>query len=329
MSDFKAEVVKLNGIVKHPNADALSIVKVFDFPCIFKTGDFNEGDLAVYIPAEPIALVPVSVTEFSFLKGDENGKAKIKAIRLRGTFSLGLLIPAREGWVEGQDVTEILGVTRYEKPEQFTTGGENESPPGWLPTYTDIQSLRKYNKLFEVGEEVILTEKIHGANARFVYFQDRLWVGSHTNVKRQDSNNMWWKVATKLNLEEKLIKYQGLIIYGEVYGQVQNLKYDRKDVSLIIFDIYNIEASKYLNYDEAKRISKELELDFVPEIYRGPFTGLENLESYADGQSLIANNIREGFVIKPVVERWNEQVGRLVLKLHGQDFLIRKGKEAK
>lgn len=682
MSDFKAEVVKLTGIEKHPNADALSIVKVFGFPCIFKTGDFNEGDLAVYIPAEPIALVPVNVPEFSFLTGDENGYAKIKAIRLRGTFSLGLLIPARAGWTVGQDVTEILGVIRKPEKEDFNLGGENESPPGWLPTYTDIQSLRKYYKEFIPGAEVVLTEKIHGCvkhgtkirmvdgstktinnlnigdeilginsdgqivpnkvirkfnngkadkwlkikgtrraagkgnsyfsiyctpehrffnpktktyveaqnlktddsvvvtrtdyylspiqeqillgkmlgdgffsyikgqpsakivwchkaehaeyvnwvargigylahptisnltsgygtlmlrrstvsscfilekfksfyinnkkivpewviekltpisiafwymddgslshhkdqedrvlfavcafteedcqilikslkkfdinavyykdpqgysrlrinatdaeklfllispyipecmqyklperyrghngwlpdceneyksalieqkilsieevslksnrydietetgnyfapdvlvhncNSRFVYFEDRLWVGSRNNVKRYDPKNMWWGIAIKLDLENKLKNYPGLIIYGEAYGQVQNLKYDRKDTSLIVFDIFNILDSTYLDYDEAKKITKELGLDFVPEVYRGPFTSLEELEPYADGKSLIANNIREGFVIRPVKEEYNNAVGRLILKLHGQEFLIQKG----
>lgn len=141
----------------HPNADSLSLVQVGDFQCAVRTTDWADGDLAVYIP--PDSVVP-DTKEFEFL-----GKNKrIKARKLRGEWSVGLLIPAPVDAKVGDDYMEQLGVVHYE-PQihgHFTTGGDNVTPPpGFIPTY-DVLNFRKYSGLFNDGEEVVVTEKIHG-----------------------------------------------------------------------------------------------------------------------------------------------------------------------
>ena len=46
-SDSRVFAIRIESIRKHENADTLSIVDVFGgYPCIIRTGDFVEGDVA-------------------------------------------------------------------------------------------------------------------------------------------------------------------------------------------------------------------------------------------------------------------------------------------
>src|SRR5438046_3480508 len=112
-STHKVEVVRIERIEKHENADTLGIVNVFGgYPCCVRLGDFKEGDLAAYIPPESVC---PATEPFAFL-GDHR---RIKVKRLRGVYSLGLLIHAPAGSKEGDDVAAALGVTHYEPPTTF------------------------------------------------------------------------------------------------------------------------------------------------------------------------------------------------------------------
>ena len=335
MSTFSCPIVEIGKLEKHANADTLSIVHIYSYPVIVRTGELNEGDKAIYIPEE--ALVP-EVPMFSFLwKNREKPREKdrvIRAIRLRGIFSMGLLIPVPQQLKDlpvGSDVAIQLGIEKYEKPEPVCTGGSNLPTPGWFHKYTEIEQLRKYNSVLTLGEEVVITEKIHGSNGRFCYHDNQLWVGSHNNTKENDGLNMWWVVANQLNLEERLRAHPDIIIFGEVYGQVQKgFDYDvaRGKMDLILFDAFDVAQDRYLNYYMFLTLAQSLELKVVPILYRGPWLGLEQHEPLADGlNALSGKHIREGFVVKPVQERWNEEVGRVILKLVGQEYLLNKHKE--
>ena len=91
MTEFKLEAVKIGKIDQLQNSDSLSITNIHNgYPVIFKTGDFHEGDVACYVPVD--ALVPVDRPEFAFLDAGKGRKfERIRARRLRGTFSMGLL----------------------------------------------------------------------------------------------------------------------------------------------------------------------------------------------------------------------------------------------
>ena len=93
MSEFHVEVTRVKGVQKHPNADTLSIAEVNGYPVIFRTGDFEEDGLAVHVPVDSI--VP-DTEDWAFL----NGSRRIKAKKLRGVFSIGMLAKAKPEWVE-------------------------------------------------------------------------------------------------------------------------------------------------------------------------------------------------------------------------------------
>lgn len=85
----------------------------------------------------------------------------------------------------------------------------------------------------------------------------------------------------------------------------------------------------YCYWDEARKWFKTLELPVVPVLYRGPWS--QDLRSHAEGETTLVGftfrpyHVREGMVVKPVVERFSEELGgRVILKLHGEGFLLKK-----
>jgi RNA ligase (TIGR02306 family) len=183
-STHKVEVVEVK-LEPHDNADTLSIVRVDNYVVCVRSSDWSDGDLGAYIP--PDSLVPLDHPSFAFLQVDE-GKTqhRVKAKRLRGVMSMGLLVPAPEGSQIGEDVAEILGVEHYEPKvsQQVTMGLAEKDPTGReIPKY-DVDTAYKYAKrLLTEGEPLWISEKIHGANSRFIWTQGRMWCGSQKQWK--------------------------------------------------------------------------------------------------------------------------------------------------
>jgi RNA ligase (TIGR02306 family) len=343
VSTFVCPIVEVGKIGKHPNADLLSISQLGHYPVIMKTGDFQPGDRAIYIPEE--ALLPiVPMFEFIWTKRLPDGTIEVEqnpperhrviwAKKLRGIFSMGLLIPIPDHLKHlsvGTDVQKELGIEKYEKPEPPCLGGDNDPTPGWFVKYTEIENLRRYDNILTLGEEVVLTEKIHGANSRYCYRDGKLYIGSHANTKKNDGVTDWNIVAQKLNLEERLKQHPDLIFFGEVYGRVQKgFPYDIRcgDCSFILFDIYDLDNRKYLDHSDFVEVANKVGLKMVPVLYQGPWLGIEQHEVTAEGMNMITGkHIREGFVVKPVQERWHPEIGRVILKLVGQEYLLTKHK---
>lgn len=172
MSDWLVHLVQIGGFGKHPNADTLSITQVYGQNVIFRTGTYEKGDLAVFLP--PDTVLPTD-PEHPILKDNPGLKPgrRIDAVRLRGIFSNGLLVPAKILFTEeelasipvGTHVAERLGLTKYEdQGDRLATTGENERDPGFMPVYTDIDGWAKYRNagLINEGDKVVILEKIHG-----------------------------------------------------------------------------------------------------------------------------------------------------------------------
>jgi RNA ligase (TIGR02306 family) len=327
MSEWKVQVVKVGAQTKHPNADRLLTTRVFDYPVITGVGEFQEGELAVYVPVDSV--VPADDPRWAFLQGH----LRIKAKRLRGIFSMGLLTKAVDGMKEGEIVAEQLRIIKYEPPPNAATGGEAEKCPFDWPKYTDIESIRRWPDVLKEGEEVILTEKIHGTSARYVFKEGRLWVGSHNEVKKEIPGSVYWSAAKKHDLAKRLEAIPGIAIYGEVYGWVMDLRYGHKPgtVSLALFDAMDLSTNRYLDYDAFEALAKTLEVPIAPGLYRGEWKG--SLKAHAEGNSVLlgpekaVDHIREGFVVKPVKERFDDRIIRVILKYHGEGYLTRKEKD--
>jgi len=326
MSEFEIKVIKVGKIEEHSEADRLEIVKVYNYPVCIVKDSFREGDNAVYVKLD--AMVPTDRPEFAFLKVEGRTHERIKAKRLRKVFSMGFLIPAKPEWQLGQDVREELGIYKYEPPLDANMGGDNESDPG-CTTHYDIEGFRKFPNALLEGEEAVITEKIEGCASTFLHHSEhnRLYVFSHNCCKKEDEKNLWWIIANKYNLKNRLKQIPNIAVYGEVYGQVKNFRYGITEETprLLLFDMLDIKTRKWLAYDDFLRVAKEIDMPVVPELYRGPWN--PELISLSEGNTTLNNaeHIREGIVIKPTTERFSEILyGRCIVKYASETYLLGK-----
>lgn len=373
MSDWQPQIVKIEKVEKHPDADALDVVTVLgDYPVITKRNEFKVGDLAGYIPIDSI--VP-DIDYFYFLcpklydKYEENGEVKqrqvgtkypigsvpekyriIKAKKIRGTYSQGMLVPTNADciWAEcplfaGDSIVDLIGLKKWEEPEEENLPGlkktrtnAEKAPSGWSIPHYDVDGVRKYIDCLKPNEEVVLTEKIHGSNAGFCHDGTRLWVKSRNYYKKMDQDDMWWDIALRYDLENKLAQFPGMVFFGEVYGQVKGFRYDTViekagecgilRTRIRFFDIFDTKKLRYLDYDERVKMIAAAELDAVPELYRGPWLGKEQMYPYAEGKSTLnEKHVREGWVLNTLKERYEPRLdSRMQVKLVGEGYNLQK-----
>lgn len=144
--------------------------------------------------------------------------------------------------------------------------------------------------------------------------------------------NRYWFPARNIGVIDLLrtasIRFnaQNVIVFGEVFGaNIQKPFYygSPNEMQFRVFDI-SVDG-QYLDYDEFKAVCDEFGVPTCPVLYRGPYN-FEILKKYINGPTAIAdcNQIREGIVIRPVVERTHPKVGRIVAKFIGDDYLMAK-----
>ena len=316
MSSLIVEVCRVDEIEKHPNADKLSIVTVKGWNCIVGLDQYKQGDLVVFVP--PDSIIPENIIEKYNLTYLKNG-GRVGTTKLRGFISQGLILDLPEGKFKvGDDVSKVLGITKWEPPvsqnhQQANVISKKKLNP-YFDRYTEIENIKNYKNVFEPGDKIVITEKIHGSNWRAgnlpividksqpLIYRFRAWFskllgnshqfvyGSHNvqlHGKNKNNNfygeDLWGKICNKYNMINIIPK--DYIIYGEVYGiGVQDLTYGLKDVDLVVFDIkYN---GKYLPWDEVVKFCRQYSLPTVPLLYIGDFEeGI--IEKYTSGKSTI------------------------------------------
>lgn len=323
MSTAKKATVVRYKLRSHPNADALSIADIEGsaWQVVVRTEDFEAEGAGIYIPVDTV--VP-ETEEFEFLKSKN---FRIKAIRLRGEYSYGLLIPNREGLPVGEDVTDKLGIKQYEPPVPIDMSGDVERAADWVVTYTDIERYENYPDVLVEGEEVVVTEKIHGSNLRVTRKGDRLFVGGHNRMFKESEKSLYWRVIRKQGIDESLM--QGLpeevVLFGEAYGRkVQNLSYGQSTQQVVFYDAFK--HGRYFSWDETAALLEQLGLSMVPLLYRGNFS-LSQIRALATGPTCLgAEHMREGVVVKPLAERTDAELGRVILKFLNPEYETSKGR---
>ncbi len=322
-------------VLPHPNADRLEIVKVKGWYCIVGKDVYKVGDEVIYIPID--SMIPKDLAEqlniWSYLHNKTEDAGRIKTVKLRGSYSQGLIIPTDilttyGKDVEGRLISEVLGIVKYEpKPAKYQglNGGISQRDPN--PNffrYTDIENIKNYPDVLTDGEDIIITEKIHGTNFRVANIDGKLHVGTRRcdlevdGIESFYDKNPYAHIFKKYDLEN--ILQPGEQIFGEIYGcGIQKLTYDLRIREVRFFDI--IRDTVYVNYEEFCSFCRMNNLPIVPELHKGKWNvGLMKL---AGGNSAIANHIREGVVIRPAVERYDHRVGRVILKHINEKYLTK------
>jgi len=136
-----ASIRRIDSIGPIPGADAIECARVGGWDVVVKRGEFAVGDLAVYCEID--SWIPNDLAPF-LSKGSEpreyNGVRgeRLRTVRLRGQVSQGLLLSRyivldRVGEIhEGQDITELLGIQKWEAPVPASLAGEVR---GMFPGY--------------------------------------------------------------------------------------------------------------------------------------------------------------------------------------------------
>lgn len=387
MSEFRCEVVRVK-IEPHPQADQIEIARVGDYQSIVRKGQFKDDDLAVYIPEQ--AVVPEWLLKHMGLYDEAKQKGglagamgnRVKAIKLRGIVSQGLMLQApyeNDSWIvngkpvdegrphpfvpfekvsEGDDVAEFLGIVKYEPALPSHMRGRIVGVDYEATAKYDFDNLKKTPTLFEDGEEVVITEKIHGTliqigvvpskQANEKYFEGRVVISSKGMgakgfvLDHNDEANLYAQAAKKHGLLESMLEVFGeaadrqgvpIFIFGEVFGKtgsgagVQDLTYTDEVLDFRAFDIAvgNRGAERYLEWDHFSMACDKLKVKPVPMLYRGPYSKKVVLD-HTDGNTTLSDKkqIREGVVVKSASEDRNPHFGRKIAKSVSNDYLLRK-----
>ncbi|WP_328945869.1 RNA ligase (ATP) [Streptomyces sp. NBC_00250] len=336
----------------HPNADALELAQVGLYRAVVAKGAYRTGDAAVYIPEQ--AVLPAGLIEELGLTGRlAGGKSdRVKAVRLRGELSQGIV--CRPGALagtdlaraaaEGADFAEALGITKWVPPIPPTMSGDVEVAPDLLP-WVDIENLQRYPEIFEPGEHVVLTEKLHGTACLMTYLAEegRVQVsskgfGSKGLALQEDPRNLYWRAVHGHGLPsvaERLAKRLGarrVGFFGEVYGSgVQDLAYGAdarsETVGYALFDV-SAEIDGRVEWLDPAEVLEDGEVPLVPRLYSGPYD-LDTVLAHASGRETVSGreaHLREGVVIRPATERYSPVVGgRAIAKAVSPAYLTRKG----
>ncbi|MFE5630936.1 RNA ligase (ATP) [Streptomyces sp. NPDC056543] len=336
----------------HPNADALELAQVGLYRAVVAKGAYRSGDVAVYIPEQ--AVLPTALVDELGLTGRLAGKAsdRVKAVRLRGELSQGIVcrpkaladVDLAAAAAEGTDFADLLGITKWVPPIPPTMSGDVEVAPGLLP-WVDIENLQRYPDIFEPGEPVVLTEKLHGTACLTTYSAEdgRVQVsskgfGAKGLALQEDPRNLYWRAvhghgvpAVAARLAARLgARRVGL--FGEVYGAgVQDLGYGAnargEQVGYAVFDV-SAEIDGQVRWLDPAEVLEAGELPLVPRLYTGPYD-LDVVVGLASGRETMSGSelhLREGVVIRPVTERYSPVVGgRAIAKAVSPAYLTRKG----
>lgn len=355
MSDLIVKVTEITDKKLHPNADKLAIFVVDGWQIVGNKDALSQGDQVIFVP--PDSMVPWELAEKwgvdkylagydkRFVSGNQYEKAgKVKAVRLRGEISLGFVVPNEDNLSLGEIVNDYYGIFKWEPPEDnslISLGLAEKSHP-LLFRYTDIQNERNFTNVFIEGEEVVATEKIHGSSSTISATYSRegtedegyeLMISSRKIRRKLGQGSIYEKPLDIYPGIQEMLFYladetgsKSVEIFGEVFGWIQDLRYGHGEnqISYRAFDIAL--DNEYLNYDDFVSICDKFEILRVPEIYRGPFNK-EKLWGCSSGKTLIPMDnphIREGIVVKPVIERKDPKLGRVILKMVSDDYLTRK-----
>ncbi|MEU6984414.1 RNA ligase (ATP) [Streptomyces sp. NPDC046324] len=336
----------------HPNADALELAQVGLYRAVVAKGAYRSGDVAVYIPEQ--AVLPTALVDELGLTGRLAGKAsdRVKAVRLRGELSQGIVcrpqaladVDLTAAAAEGTDFAELLGITKWVPPIPPTMSGDVEVAPDLLP-WVDIENLQRYPDIFEPGEPVVLTEKLHGTACLTTYSAEdgRVQVsskgfGAKGLALKEDPRNLYWRAvhghgvpAVAARLAARL-GARRIGLFAEVYGAgVQDLGYGAnargEQVGYAVFDV-SAEIDGQVRWLDPAEVLEAGELPLVPRLYEGPYD-LDVVVGLASGRETVSGrelHLREGVVIRPATERYSPVVGgRAIAKAVSPAYLTRKG----
>lgn len=348
-----ATIRKISELRPIEGADAIEVAVIGGWQVVVKKGEFQAGALAVYLEIDswvPTELAPFlskgqDPREYNGVKGE-----RLRTVKLRGTTSQGLLlkledcfdidmelealsskfnglIPISDSLI-GLDVSEDLGIQKWEAPIPAQLAGDVEGPFPTVIPKTDqerIQNLTEELKEWQGNPEFTweATEKLDGSSMTVFVNGDQQGVCSRNWSLKETEGNSLWKVARREQLIEKIRRSgRNLALQGEIIGEgIQGNRYNVVGQDFRLFDIYDIDRGEYLTPIERQAFARMHNITHVPVIAHGMIEEFaQGLLTMAEGKSVLNGKAeREGLVFK------SNTCGGPSFKAISNKFLIKGG----
>lgn len=265
-----ASIQKIINIKPIQGADNIELAFVLGWQVVIKKGEYKINDLITYIQIDTV--VP-NIPEFEFLK---ERKFRVKTIKLRKELSQGLIIPLPIGnWKEGDDVTELLKINKYEKQNNnplnlpkipktwykkmlyyfkynylykwfpFLLTKERSPFPKQLVSITDEERIQNIPNVLEThrGKEFIVSYKLDGSSITIIYNKGKFRICSR-RFELHNKKNDWFKVFTDTNFKNEILKLvtyfktDNIIVQGEAIGKFNGNHHNLNNEQIRLFNIY-------------------------------------------------------------------------------------------
>ncbi len=301
-----AIVVKITHLEPMEGYDSIELATVLGWQVVVKRGEFVVGDLGCYYSIG--GCLPLDGPT-GFLQGKP-----LRTKRFRKYISQGLLLPlsvVNISGVEGEDVTERLGVKKFIPPEEKELYEASAEKGPWYPFVPKTDEERVQNCVEElakrIGRQIVITRKDDGTSSTYIWLGSSLGVYNRNNhlLTVTPNSKIYFDMAKKYNIEAGMRDLgRNLALQGEIIGpKINGNRHGESEVSLHIFNIYDITAGCYLGWEEVVNICGTLGLTTVTEVYRGPLLeehcSVEGLMKIATA-TLPNGRLYEGIVLKTI-----------------------------
>ena len=353
-----ATIEKIHSIRPHPNKEVerLEVGKVKEWPVVVPKGQFHDGDLVVFIQIDSI--VPSTNTYFKFM---ERQKFKVWSAKFKGAPSQGLVCPlsvlsiSKDGLAgmaiklikegptlnmdnplelkEGDDVTETLGIIKYEKPLDVSMCGDAKGgfPTHLIPITDEDNLLNNPATLNEFqGEECYLTVKADGSSMTVIHDNGEVRVCSRRLEQKEGTG--FWKIAEKYDLPNKLKAQLALNIAIQAEacgGKIQGNPLGLSEPSMFVFNVKDISTGKWYGWEELKSICSLFKIPSVilvcePFIFDDTWN-IAKLQEIANKVTYTTANGEvkkgEGIVLRPTKPKYSSILGKLLsVKILNQEY---------
>lgn len=308
-----ASIQKITEITNIENSDTLATAKVLGWHVVIKRGEYQIGDLVIYCEID--SWVPNDIAPF--LSKDSGPRTyegvlgnRLKTVKLRGTISQGLILPLdilkdkKSIVFEGMDVTEDLGIVKWERAVDASLGGVSRGNfPIEIPKTdeTRVQSLRNYDEL--IGRRCYMHEKLEGSSVTIYKKNGEFGVCSRNINLKENDTNRYWLTVRKLRIEELLTDFDNIALQGELVGPgIQGNIYKLSDYRIYFFNVidFSNQTLKIFSEDESAVFLKKLGLLKVPFLGETILKSQKEVIMMADGNSVLYPRQREGIVFRTV-----------------------------
>ena len=340
-----ASVQRVYSIEPIEGADKIELAHVLGWQCVVNKGSFKPMDLGVYFEID--SFLPVR-PEFEFLRASSYKKTdimgegfRLRTMRFRGQISQGLLLPLSQfpqipvGVDVGTDVTELLGVRKWEIEERATTGGNVVGTLPYDVPHTDETRVQAMPELIQAfaGLEYYISTKMDGSSHSISVDEDGFHVTGHNFEYKNDGSSDFYNLVNERGYREKIEAFskenslRTLTIQGEFCAPgIQKNRLRLTKPEWYVFTVR--EDGKRVGLKRMTEVCKAIGLDMVPieEIETdlpSKYPTVEALLERADGDYPRGGK-KEGIVIRPTEPVYNKTIGgALSMKVVSNKYLLK------